>query len=172
MTVQQIHSVSLVDVRKKSDDFRHTIVAALYLLASTDSRRFKRVIDSFDWIVNQALSTGGAEYQHWARACVINFEEDWPGRDIGFTVAWHAAVLIHEATHAHLSNRGISYDDSNCARIERLCVNEQNRWASRLEDKELGRRLYQEFDPDDWNFSWNASRFTHLKSKIKNALAD
>ena len=172
MTVQQVDSVSLVDGREKSDDFRHTIVAALELLESTDGRRFKRVIDSFDWIVNQALSTGGAEYQHWARACVINFEEEWPGRDMEFSVAWHAAVLIHEATHAHLSNRGITYDESNRARIERLCVNEQNRWASRLQDKDLARRLHQEFDADDWDFCWNASRFTHLKSTIRNALAD
>jgi hypothetical protein len=170
--IEQAHPVSLVDVRQKSDDFRETIVAALDSLKITDPRRYQRVVESFDWIVNSALSTGGAEYQHWARACVINFEEAWPGRDFDFSVAWHAAVLVHEATHAHLSNRGIAYDDSNCERIERLCVKEQNRWAAGLEDKELGQKLYQEFDPNDWDFCWNASRLTHLKSTIRNACSD
>jgi len=116
------------------------------------------------------MSTPGAEYMHWARACIINFEESWPERDLDFSIAFHASLLIHEATHAYLENRGIEYDDSRRSRIEELCVKEQNRWAANLEDRDLGEKLHQDFDPSDWQFSWEGSWGEHFKSTLRNAL--
>lgn len=170
MAVGEVDSVRIVDVRRRSNDFHSTIVAALKLVRDTDNRRYRRITNNLDWIVNQSLSTDGAEYLHWARACTINFEESWPDRDIEFSVAFHATLLIHEATHAYLECRGIRYDEDRRVRIEALCVREQNRWASRLDDQELGNMLRQDFDPVDWDFCWNGSRLDHFKAMIRNSI--
>lgn len=168
MTVEEFHSIRIVDVRRRSGDFHATILASLELLKNTDSRRFSRVTKNLDWIVNTSLSTLGAEYWHWARACAINFEESWPDRDVEFSIGFHASLLIHEATHAYLEGLGIQYEESNRARIEELCVKEQNRWAANLENSDLGESLHQEFDPKNWDFCWNASRSEHIKATFRN----
>jgi len=170
MTLEESYSIRIVDVRRRSEDFRATILASLELLRNTDPRRFYRVTNNLDWIVNASLSTPGAEYWHWARACVINFEESWPGRDLEFSIGFHASLLVHEATHAYLEGRGIQYDESKRARIEELCVKEQNRWAANLDNRDLGENLHQEFDSKNWDFCWNASRCEHLKATFRNAL--
>lgn len=152
MTVDRFDSIRIVDVRRKGPDFQTTVLASLELLRNTDPRRFSRVRRNLDWIVNTRLSMPGAEYWHWARACVINFEESWPGRDAEFSIGFHASLLIHEATHACLESRGIRYDKLQRARIEELCVKEQNRWAAKISRRELGEALYQKFDPSNWGF--------------------
>ncbi len=170
MTVEEVYSIRIVDVRRRSVDFHTTILASLNLLKDTDSRRFSRVTKNLDWIVNTSLSTPGAEYWHWAHACAINFEESWPERDVEFSIAFHAALLVHEATHAYLECRGIRYDEDKRLRIEALCVKEQNRWAASLDNEELGKMLNQKFDPEDWDFSWNGSKLDHFKAAIRNSI--
>jgi hypothetical protein len=129
-------------------------------------------MNSFDWIVNQSLSTTGAEYHHRLRACIINYEESWPGRDMQFSIGFHASILVHEATHARLEQRGLDYGESNRVRIEALCVREQNRWAARLKDRVLGERLHQDFDPGDWESGWNMSWLQQVKATVSNILKD
>jgi hypothetical protein len=77
--------------------------------------------------------------------------------------------LIHEATHAYLENRGIEYEDSKRSRIEELFVKKQNRWAANLDDRDLGEKLHQDFDPSDWQFSLEGNWGGHLKSTLRNA---
>jgi hypothetical protein len=170
MTCGEFESIRIVDVRRRSGDFYTTILASLELLKNTDSRRFSRVTKNLKWIVNTSLSTPGAEYWHWARACAINFEESWPGRDKEFSIGFHASLLIHEATHAYLEGIGIQYEESNRSRIEELCVKEQNRWAASLDNRVLGEMLHQDFDSELWDFSWNASSGEHIKATFRNAL--
>jgi hypothetical protein len=170
MTCGEFESIRIVDVRRRSGDFHTTIRASLNLLKDTDPRRFNRVTKNLDWIVNTSLSSPGAEYWHWARACAVNFEESWPGRDVEFSIAFHAGLLVHEATHAYLECRGIRYDEDNRMRIEALCVEEQNRWAAGLDNQELGKMLTQDFDAQDWDFCWNGSKLDHFKAVMRNSI--
>ncbi|MFA5193303.1 MAG: hypothetical protein WC740_21550 [Verrucomicrobiia bacterium] len=60
--------------------------------------------------------------------------------DIGYmcsedaTLADVATTIIHEATHAHLFHKGIDYNESRRARVERACFRAQIRFAKRLPD--------------------------------------
>lgn len=172
-TIDEVHSIQISEMKEPNEDFPYVIVAALELLRTTDPRRFKRVTHHLDWIINQYLPfETTAQYQHWARACIIDFEKSWPERDLEFSAGYHATILIHEATHGYLKSRGIPYNESNRERVEALCVKEQNRWAASLIDQELGADLHEEFEPKNWEIIWNAKPRTRFFSLMKRMLSD
>lgn len=91
---------------------------AAALLKQYDVRRYRRVIESLRLIVvvDQRMEDE-ANYFHHAKAVLISadvLQALW--------VESVAAMLVHEATHAFLENRGIRYVPHARPRIERLCA--------------------------------------------------
>ena len=53
---------------------------------------------------------------------------DYEAREAIAPVIDYAATLVHEATHAAVEARGVSYTRQNCLRIERVCLLEERRF--------------------------------------------
>ena len=162
MSATHVDSIRIVDVRKRGDSFEHTIAAALQLVREHDPRRYKRITRHINWIVNEFSHSQGLEYNPRIRVCSVEFCEP-EGVNQELLAAVYACSLVHEATHGVISDREIPYDGEDRRRIERLCVAEQNRFASRLAQADPVRfpleLLRMGFDESAWMPAWTTSRF-------------
>jgi hypothetical protein len=167
--IARYEGIILADLRGRSPHFREILLAALRLLHVSDSRRFRRVQVYIRYIVNLTLGHPGAQYDYKTRTCRIDFEEPNGNADHDFYIGFHACNLVHEATHGEIEARGIPYDGEFRCRIERLCVQEENRFVQRLRDAGFvaAERLGRDFDESDWDFSWNASRKDRVVALFK-----
>jgi hypothetical protein len=171
--VDEYDGIALADLRRRSGHFRSTLVGAMQLLQTTDPRRYARVKREIDWIVNCTLEMPGAEYDGEFRICRVDFEEPTPSSDPQFSVGWWARTLVHEATHGVVRGWGIVYDADRRARIEQLCVTEENRFVNRLSftHPELAADLHRDFSAAEWQFSWEATprqRISSLFRRLRN----
>jgi hypothetical protein len=145
------------------EEFAGTIVEAMKLVERTDPRRFDRVKQRIKWIVNKRLFRAGAIYGHATRTCFIDFHRvcDW---DSQWAVGWCALLLVHEATHGLIHDRGVPYTRRLRSRVERLCVKEEQRFVARLakSQPETAGWLKCEFNEAGWAPSWNATRVEKL----------
>jgi hypothetical protein len=147
-----------------------------------DPRRFERVRRHIGWVVNGALELGRyAEYNAETRTCGINFREPDANDDEAWHQTWNialnAATLVHEATHGEVIARGIAYAPEHRIRIEALCVNEENRFLRRVEQRAevrsqvelttVAHHLQCQFDASAWEPSWTASRWQRALSVLK-----
>ena len=109
------------------------------------------------------------------RACNVEFN-DRIGETHDIRVATYAIILVHEATHGAIESCGIKYDTHNRSRIERLCVKEQNRFASLLAafdpDRYPEDRLHAEFRESDWHPEWMATPTQRRISFLSRLFAD
>ena len=169
-----VDGIRLADIRK-NDCFRTTIERALALSRQYDPRRYKRVIRYIHWIVNQATPFQTIEYTTSINACMVEFLEI-PGVGSELLAAFYACCLVHEATHGVVDSWGISYRGENKVRVERLCVTEQNRFASRLAIAQP--TLYPEnflrleFDQGMWKDAWTGNRFKAAVSLLGRAMSN
>ena len=168
--VARFEGIILADLGK-SLHFQNTLLEALQLLKSSDSRRFRRVQRYLIRVVNWHLDRGGADYEHSTRSCRINFNDARALADRSYYVGWCACALIHEATHALLESRAIAYLPASRFRIERLCVTEEHRFLLKLtfSQPSLADRLYEEFDFARWEYGWSASQTEELRAVFKRA---
>ena len=171
--VGEYEGIALSDLRRRSEHFRTTLLAALRLLHTTDPRRFARVQREIGWIVNCTLACPGAEYDGEFRVCRVEFEEPVAASDPKFSIGWWARTLVHEATHGAIARRGIVYSADLRSRIERLCVTEEHRFLDRLSDThpELADDLYREYSAAQWEFAWHATPrqlVSSLFSRLRN----
>lgn len=152
--------VALCDLRKRGDSFQPTMEAALHLLKEHDARRYARVLRYIKHIVN-AVSTCGTQGQYFfsMRAFMLEFLDGVPGFDDNALAGFYACILVHEATHGLLAERGVKYSGTDRGRIEHLCVAEQNRFAARLAAADPLRYpmdlTHVDFDENDWHESWS-----------------
>jgi hypothetical protein len=167
--VARCEGIILADVRNTSSHFRNTYLAALQLIRDHDPRRFVRVQRHIHWIFNCHLPIVMAEYDPGTRTCRVNFEEPLDDQDLPLWAGFGACTLIHETTHGIVHARGIHYVAEFRARIERLCVEEENRFVRRLEHSrpELAHKLYHEFKESEWQGAWTASRWQVFSSLLK-----
>jgi hypothetical protein len=101
---------------------------ALQLIARLDPRRFASIKRNVKRIV-----VSNHEGTHWNSAPrMIVMRWDWIYRR---NAEWNALGLVHEATHARLDRRGIDHEYDLMPRIEALCLKEEIRFSSRLEDE-------------------------------------
>ena len=174
--VARFDGIILADVgnrRAQTPHFLEILLAALRLLKDADSQRFARVRRRISWIVNCTLGVqGAAEYQHAARACAIDFQEPTPVFDPEFLVGWYACTLVHEATHGEIRSRGVLYTVKLRSRIERLCVEEEQRFILSLTitRPELASRLYREFDAAEWKQFWAATAGEKFRAQLRRIL--
>ena len=140
--------------------FTTVIANALRLIKENDPRRFHYVQRHIRFIVNCARPFGGGAYFNDTKACEFEFVALRSDDDIQFYTPWYACALVHEATHERLHSCGIPYTPDNRARIEKLCVTEEQRFAKCLVLSPRVSTWLQErhvFDARRWERSWNTT---------------
>lgn len=116
-----------------------SLAAVLELIKASDPRRFKRMQKTMPTIALMPIA--GAEYHRHLKACYVEdaLVDRIESRHL-------ASILIHESTHAYLHDRGCRWTETRYQRIEKLCVREEIRFARRLNDPDLERRLAYKLD--------------------------
>ena len=169
--VGNAHGIELRSVRHRSEKFVEVCSRSIELIRELDERRFGWVKRFNRFIVDQSLPSGAGsgQYRHRIGVTVIDFEYDPSFGDELTHAAYFAGVIVHEATHGKLRNRGIATTKENRVQVERICVSQENSFLRRLDTirPNLGSDLTRPFDPRRWEFSWNASRFRQTIAHLK-----
>lgn len=154
----------LDDNEESGPTFVRVTTEALHLIQRVDPRRYRRIQREVRSIENGAMASRGAYYRG-ERKCRVHFSRipaprtDLPDRDYQWCLADYATILIHEATHGHFYSLGIPYTPKTRAFIERLCVQEEHRFALRLfeGDRQRADRLSPPFEAKKWERFWQES---------------
>jgi hypothetical protein len=102
---------------------------ALQLMKQQSPLHYSRVIRCLDRIwINLAAGARG-NYSRQLNACVL---DERFVLDEQTTPDQIASVIVHEATHAVLDRRGITYDELQRHRIEAICLRRQLHFVSGL----------------------------------------
>jgi hypothetical protein len=105
--------------------------AALSLIKVHDPRRYHRMLQDLSRIWVRMLPGSAASFNRAARACQLDTRF---ALDEGVSIPKIASVIIHEATHARLASRGITYDEARRRRIELVCRRQELSFALRVPD--------------------------------------
>ena len=159
--VAQFDGISIADFGNTGTLFSSEIVEAFRLVSEHDPRRFRRIRQICRYVVNHVIpGNAPASYSaEWA-ACIIDYTLMRKIEPVGFRGGCMACLLVHESTHGAIEKRNIRYVGGARLRIERLCMAEQNRFASRLFKSvpELYAGLHVEFRESDWTSRWSRPR--------------
>ena len=151
--------ITLVDW-DETPHFTTVITDALKLIKQNDPRRFHHVQRQIRFIVNCTRPFGGGAYFNDTKACEFEFVVLRSDDEIQFYRPLYACALVHEATHGRVHSWGVPYTPDNRARIERLCVTEEQRFAKCLllpPHVSAWLRETHVFDPRRWERSWNTT---------------
>ena len=144
--------------------FESLVEQCLLLVESSDPRRYKRIKRHLKWILgSREVARNCGRYMSIARACVLNPD---PDRNDDCFVAHQAGVIVHEATHGFLSDRGFKYDQDTRVQIERICCAEENRFLSRLPPAHRDKLCF-EFDPGHWAESWYTPKWRRMLRELR-----
>ncbi len=113
-TSRTFDGVTLYSIENDSGFFEKAN-KALNILRSVDPRRYQRVQRYMPILAH--VRQGGDFYKHSARAFYVQSKPDDP--------AFFASMIVHEATHAYLINKGFRYEKSVREQHERICAREQ-----------------------------------------------
>lgn len=169
----EFEGVLISDYRKAGEVFRSDVVEALRLINVYDARRFRRVLRNTPFVVNHVIRDGApASYHPGWTACVLDYEQLRGIEPAEFRRGCVAALIVHEATHGVIDRHGIAYQGEERLRIERVCMNEQNRFASRLVAvaPNLYGGLLLEFRESDWTSRWSERSLVGLRSYVERYL--
>lgn len=126
--------IGISDCKSSDPSFSLAVLRAFALIEQVAPNRIGRARKYFRWIVNRSLVTGsgGAQYDHWASVCSIDFESSGNSeRDMIFV----ALSIIHECAHARLLGLGIPYTGNNFLRVEKICIREEQAFVKVLKEK-------------------------------------
>jgi tetratricopeptide (TPR) repeat protein len=129
-----IDGIAICDVsmmQQNSDRFLNLTQQAMALVKSLDARRYRRVCRQLKFIVNVELVSGG-NYGRRLKICRVDYSR-FTSADYLWNVRQYALLLVHEATHGLLDEKGIKYDKERRERVEKLCRLEECRFAQRVE---------------------------------------
>lgn len=163
-------SITVVDANlDPADDgpFFDAVEQAIAMIRQLDPRRLRRIESACRFIINTE-STALAHFDPLLEACVIDFGRLRDRRQ-RYGKEWVAAKvavhLVHEATHGYLAAQGIPYGRAERARVERLCVREEQRFVSRLPEglRQL-HPLAESFDERRWLATWYDDRASRLNA--------
>ena len=162
---RSIHDgIALCDVNfndHDDQDFFGETKRALELIARTDRRRYQRVREHIDYIVNTELAAF-ATYNP-GKICKVDFGRLKFSEHPEWSHYMYAATLVHEATHGYIEAKGFRYIKPNRLRIERICRSEENRFLSRI-DSEWGDALHNPFNPQHWD---RKSGFEQVRKQLQ-----
>jgi len=169
--VGSFDGIPLVSTNQKVGDYVRVISSSLELIRERDPRRYARVKAQTCWIVDWPHPSGAGSglYQHRIKATQIDFEFRPKAGDELFHAAYYAKVIVHEATHGMIRDRGISTTPENRIQVERICRAEENRFLESLMRffPQLPARLIRPFDPEDWRESWETGRIARAVKALK-----
>jgi hypothetical protein len=137
-------SVSVYGARDQIPEVLDRLDRALALIEAHDPRRLRRLRTDLPRIlVGGAETTHDATYMAFAN-CVVITTRYATAPDL--PVERLALLLVHEATHARIAHRGLTYAVGARGRMEVMCVNQELEFAKRLPASadlvsELGSRL-------------------------------
>ena len=164
--VSYFEGIPLTSMSGNHADFQNIVTRSLELIRDIDNRRFKRVLHQTKWLMNTSLSLGpySGLYWHHQRAVTVDFSYQPDKGDELWHAGYFAGVIVHEATHGVLEDKGFAYNEENRTQIERICTAEQNRFVMKLNKvrPNLGNELQEPFDSGNWEPSWNSTRLKDL----------
>jgi tetratricopeptide (TPR) repeat protein len=139
-------------VQQNCDNFLNLTRQAMALVQSLDSRRYRRVCRHFEYIVNMELISGG-NFARRLKICHVDYSK-FTTADSLWNLRQYAQLLVHEATHGLLFEKGILYDKEKRERVERLCRLEEYRFALHFESgyADVG---VQPFDSEWYEMYWD-----------------
>jgi hypothetical protein len=105
--------------------------AALSLIKTHDPRRYHRLLQDCSRVWVRLLPGNRARFKRASRACELDTRF---ALDESVSIPKIASVIIHEATHARLVSRGITYDEAQRRRIELVCRRQELTFALRVPD--------------------------------------
>jgi len=151
---ESVDGVAIVNGKGKSsaEGFLRATREALSLIKSWDARRYHRVCQNLDYIVNVRMAPAGT-YIHGLKLCLVDYEKHFATHDSEWNLRMYACTLIHEATHGLIERRSIPYYPENQERIERLCHLEEYGFIMRL-DPVWADRYIGAFDAKRWKPYW------------------
>jgi tetratricopeptide (TPR) repeat protein len=129
--VDHIDGIAICDLSTSQglqDDFLDLTRQAMALIKSLDARRYSRICRHFDYIVNTDLVLGGSFNQR-LKICNVDFKKYVASAHPQGNIRAYARLLVHEATHGLIFEKGIPYDKETRERVERLCHREEYRFA-------------------------------------------
>jgi tetratricopeptide (TPR) repeat protein len=161
--LDHVDGVAVCDLtisQPSKDRFLDLTRQAMALIKSLDPRRYRRVCRCLRYIANTVLLSRG-QYGRTLRICRVDFSRHFNSPYSQRNVRDYAGVLIHEATHGLLFDRGVPYNRQTRERVERLCHLEAYRFARRFEPgyADLFPGIY---DPGPHRESWERSRKAKL----------
>lgn len=163
-----IDEIYISGIKKNNDSFEEIIGFALDLIRDHDPKRYQRVKSEINWIVNSTIpSKYGGMYQRSVKACLINFDNY--SEDFKIVSAFYAGIIVHEATHGFIERKGFNYSNDKRLQIERICDAENNRFYRRIESiyPEYEGLLIREFEPSNWEYSWNTPKWKKFYHWLK-----
>lgn len=115
------------------------VFEALDLIRRTDKRRFLRVERHIKRIIlaNWSKRIIG-RYIPFGKVCHLRKLPETE-RSRRFQVWYYAVTIVHEATHGFLDSKRFPITKTNKAQIERICYNEEYRFAAKIPG--MGERL-------------------------------
>lgn len=134
---------------KEQEAFGSRTVKALQLIKEYDSKRYHRVQNHLVYIVNSRILSTGL-YNHSLRSCTVRNSAFSSQGDEDWAILMLACTIIHEATHGAMLARKIPYDADYYLRVERICHQEEARFA---------RRVLPEVDLGEYDGNWHQEMF-------------
>ena len=152
--------VSLNDAQRQL--YCSRTVKALELIKEYDAKRFCRIQKHLVYIVS-CRTFYGADYNHWLRACEVNFSRFRFEEDEDWGVLMLACTIIYEATHGVITTQNIPYDKKHRLRVERICYQEEVRFARRvMPEVDLG-----EFDESEYRNYFQMGRWQYVVKSLR-----
>jgi tetratricopeptide (TPR) repeat protein len=184
----RIWIVDLACDQAATSEFYDQIERALHFIRGHDPRRARWIEGHLNYITNATLIDSGGRYLKGFKSCYINYpwcrEYVVGGGDIGpreqeVLTLELAQVIVHEATHARIDQRGVKYDERYRERIEKRCRREEAYFLKRtaadftdvlgnlvdweaIHDFEADRAWYETY--------WQRTRFDFVRTIVRNAV--
>jgi len=171
-----------------TSEFYDQIERALQFIERHDPRRARWIERHLNYITNGTLIDSGGRYLNGFKSCYIHYPsyrefvvgngEIGPREQEVLTLEL-AQVILHEATHARIDQRGVKYSERYRERIEKRC---------RREEVHFLRRAAPDFqdlfgNPVDWealhdfedvrawyDIEWQNSRFDLIRRIVRHAV--
>ena len=133
--------------------------SAVQLLATHDQHRFARIRRDLKRVFVYWIPGSWGRYFAPLDMCLLDAAFV---ADPATTPELLAATIVHEATHARLTKRGIGYDRSIQPRVERLCLQAELDFAAKLPNAQRVREVAEASmaAPDSyWSSAERAQRY-------------
>ena len=130
--------------------FLRPTMKAMELIQKFDPRRYSRVCRQIRYIVNRPLISAG-NYERDGRICNVDYNKHYASEQPEWRLRSYACLIVHEATHGLLMEKGVNYDNKTWQRVEELCSLEEYRFARKVDEWWADEyRSPKRFDPSWW----------------------